>query len=85
MFRRAAIVFYIILVAGQYASAAQAGPGNKSAQRDEPPDVRIDWLKKHAVAVRTIDPKDDDFADLMPLVEAMALSEASGSRMTPAD
>ncbi len=27
------------------------------------------WLKKHAVAVRTIDPQDEDFKDLMPLVE----------------
>ncbi len=71
MFRRIAIVLCIILPAGQYASAAQAGRSKGSAQRDEPSDVRIDWLKKHAVAVRTIDPKDDDFADLMPLVKAI--------------
>ncbi|HUT94865.1 MAG TPA: erythromycin esterase family protein [Thermoguttaceae bacterium] len=70
MLRRVAIVL-CILPAGHPAIAAQAGPGNGSAQRDERPDARIDWLKKTAVAVRTIDPKDDDFADLMPLAKAI--------------
>jgi erythromycin esterase len=28
---------------------------------------KIDWLKKNAISIRTIDPDDDDFADLMPL------------------
>src|SRR5262245_16573058 len=28
---------------------------------------KIDWLKKNATPIRTIDPADDDFADLQPL------------------
>lgn len=32
---------------------------------------RVEWLKQHALAVRTIDPRDDDFADLAPLAEAI--------------
>ena len=71
MLRRVAIVLCIILPAGQYASAAQAGPGKESAQRDKPLDVRIDWLKKHAIAVRTIDPKDDDFTSLDKLADTV--------------
>lgn len=31
-------------------------------------DARADWLREHAVEVRTIDPADEDFADLEPLV-----------------
>jgi erythromycin esterase len=33
----------------------------------EPSDARVDWLKKHAVPLRTLDPADEDFADLEPL------------------
>lgn len=29
--------------------------------------TKIEWLKKNAIPIRTIDPADDDFADLMPL------------------
>lgn len=29
--------------------------------------ARVDWLAKHALPIRTIDPDDDDFADLAPL------------------
>src|SRR5207248_6952503 len=32
-----------------------------------PSDSRSDWLKKRALSVRSIDPADDDFTDLMPL------------------
>jgi erythromycin esterase len=32
-----------------------------------PSDAKSDWLKTHALAVRTIDLADDDFADLIPL------------------
>jgi erythromycin esterase len=30
-------------------------------------DPRVDWLKQHSIAVRTVDPADDDFSDLEPL------------------
>ncbi|HEX5758005.1 MAG TPA: erythromycin esterase family protein [Thermoanaerobaculia bacterium] len=37
-----------------------------------PPDPeRVRWVTEHAVAVRSIDPADEDFADLMPLVRAI--------------
>jgi erythromycin esterase len=29
--------------------------------------AKIEWLKKNAIPIRTIDPADDDFADLQPL------------------
>jgi erythromycin esterase len=35
-------------------------------------DARVDWLAKHAVPVRTVDPHDDDFADLAPLRKTLA-------------
>ncbi len=31
--------------------------------------ARTAWLGEHSVAVRTIDPADDDFSDLMPLID----------------
>lgn len=34
----------------------------------EPPE-RAAWLRDHAVVVRTVDPADDDFSDLRPLVD----------------
>jgi erythromycin esterase len=39
------------------------------AQEPAGPDqeARVAWLKKHAINVRSIDPNDDDFADLEPL------------------
>src|SRR6516162_207942 len=30
-------------------------------------EARIAWLKKHAIALRSIDPSDEDFTDLEPL------------------
>jgi erythromycin esterase len=46
------------------ASAKQAGVPREPAG---PADPRSNWLKKYALSVRSIDPADDDFADLMPL------------------
>lgn len=45
------------------------------ALADEPalkvdPD-RVRWVAEHAVAVRSIDPADEDFSDLLPLVQAI--------------
>jgi erythromycin esterase len=33
--------------------------------------VKIEWLSKNAVPVRSIDPDDDDFADLMPMKDIL--------------
>jgi erythromycin esterase len=37
--------------------------------------AKVDWLKNHAISVRTIDPEDDDFADLMPLVDQIGSAQ----------
>ena len=29
--------------------------------------AKVEWLRKNAIPIRTIDPADDDFTDLMPL------------------
>jgi erythromycin esterase len=34
-------------------------------------DFRVDWLRKNAVNIRTVDPKDQDFSDLAPLKKAI--------------
>ena len=34
-------------------------------------DPRVPWLKKNAVKVRSVDPSDTDFSDLMPLKKAI--------------
>lgn len=36
-----------------------------------PPDSRVDWLREHAVKVRTLDPGGDDFTDLIPIGKAI--------------
>lgn len=38
-------------------------------------DPRVDWLRDHAVPLRTIDPKDADFADLEPLRSVIGTAE----------
>ncbi len=37
--------------------------------QDSGADERVQWLKDHAVQVRSIDPADDDFSDLRPLID----------------
>jgi len=37
-----------------------------------PPDPRVAWLAAHAVRVRTVDPRAEDFADLAPLRKTLA-------------
>jgi hypothetical protein len=36
-----------------------------------PVSEKIDWIAKNAVALRSIDPRDDDFADLAPLKQSI--------------
>lgn len=44
-------------------------PAQQSEPNSESNQVRINWIKDNAVPVRTIDPNDEDYSDLMPLVE----------------
>jgi erythromycin esterase len=46
----------------QAGTSPTPGQGKKSATSNE-----VAWLKQHAIPVRTIDPRDDDFSDLEPL------------------
>jgi erythromycin esterase len=46
--------------------APKDDPAVIKAQQADP---RVKWLQDHAVPIRTIDPDDDDFADLMPLMK----------------
>lgn len=54
-----------LLAASLLFAAASAAPA-------APPDPRAEWLAKHAVRLRSIDPNDDDFADLQPLRKTLA-------------
>ena len=45
-----------------FLAGAMAGAGAR-----EPVDAKVEWLKKHAVPLRTLNPADEDFADLEPL------------------
>jgi erythromycin esterase len=49
-------------------SAALAATGGRAAQ---PSDALQDWLALHARPLRTIDPRDEDFADLEPVAAAI--------------
>lgn len=53
----------MLAAAALLAAVVAAGP---------PPDPRVAWLAKHALRVRTLDPRDDDFADLAPLRKTLA-------------
>lgn len=42
-----------------------------SSAQTPPIDQRVEWLRQHAVAIRTLDPADEDYEDLEPLGEAI--------------
>jgi len=44
-------------------------PAQPSGQTSDAIEARVKWIKDNAVPVRTIDPNDEDYSDLMPLVE----------------
>ena len=52
-----------------------AGPGVMAQQPTPTPHVSGDvidtWIADHAMAVRSIDPMDEDFSDLEPLLDAI--------------
>jgi len=46
-----------------------AKPADPKPADANPPDPHIAFLKDASIPIRTIDPKDEDFSDLMPLIE----------------
>jgi hypothetical protein len=50
-----------------------AAPALAEAPAPSDPE-RVRWLAEHALAVRSIEPADEDFADLMPLVRIIGRS-----------
>lgn len=57
---------------GLLASVVALGCGASCALAAEPPSpdpAKIHWLSEHALPVRSITPEDEDFSDLMPLVQ----------------
>ena len=48
--------------------------GSSLLAQKENDDERVRWLREHAKPIRSIDPADDNFADLMPLVERIGQS-----------
>jgi erythromycin esterase len=70
--KRSTLLLILICLLSQF-ERAYSGPQQPVGKvpagvaADTPREVRIAYLKKHAVPVRSIDPKDGDFADLEPL------------------
>lgn len=71
-----------VLCLGVLLSACVRVPAATTLTRDSQ-DPRFDWIREHVVPVQTIDPDDDDFSDLIPLmsplsdVRVVLLGEAS--------
>jgi erythromycin esterase len=57
------LVLSSVAVLGLLASGVQA------AEAPSPDSEKIHWLSEHAVPVRLIVPENEDFSDLMPLVQ----------------
>jgi erythromycin esterase len=53
------------------ARAVAAPGGGQGSNEGGPADRRVAWLKKHAAALRSIDPADEEFADLEPIRQAI--------------
>jgi len=51
--------------------AARPNPEEAEAARKDP---RVRWIREHASSIRSIDPDDDDFADLQPLAARIGKS-----------
>lgn len=59
-------VFATVSVDEVWSQPAQGVSTAKELAHSEDP-AKVDWLSKNAVPIRSIDPNDDDFADLLPL------------------
>src|SRR6476646_1280732 len=63
MRRAFSLVQFVIVGLVMQAASALADEPQATPQRE----ARVAWLKEHAVGLRSIDPADEDFADLEPL------------------
>src|ERR1700679_3746484 len=61
---RCAAVFSAVAVAIFVASCTARRLSPPAAPRE---DERVTWVRQHAVVVRSIDPRDGDYADLRPM------------------
>ncbi|MGE0479877.1 MAG: erythromycin esterase family protein [Phycisphaerae bacterium] len=57
--------------AADQAESATQPAASQPGSTESPSVARVKFLREHAVPIRTIDPDDDDFADLMPLKDAI--------------
>jgi uncharacterized protein (TIGR03067 family) len=65
MLARGIIVFTLVTAFCAVAAADDSKPADISAE------ARVAWLKQHVAPLRTIDPNDEDFADLEPIRQAI--------------
>jgi erythromycin esterase len=65
MLARGIIVFTLVTTVCGVVAADDAKPADVSAE------ARVAWLKQHVAPLRTIDPNDEDFADLEPIRQAI--------------
>jgi erythromycin esterase len=64
-----ALVLFYTSVASQ--AQSDSGMPQLAQEEDLAKDARVKWLKRNAVGVRSVDPKDEDFHDLMPLKKVL--------------
>ncbi len=57
----------IVFAQTQSSSNAQTSPSSINLANDP----RVEWLKKNAIKIRSVNPMDEDFSDLMPLKKAI--------------
>lgn len=60
------------LLASTGAAALVGSLGLASCATAQPPELAADWLKADAIPLRSIDPLDEDFSDLEPLVRKIS-------------
>jgi erythromycin esterase len=62
-----AFILSVLVVHPACAQAAPATPETRSATDS----ARVEWLRKHAAPIRTVDPADEDFSDLHAIGRAI--------------
>jgi len=68
-FERTASGFFVVWV---QCLSRPASSTERARVVEEAADPRVDWLRHNAVAVRAIDPADEDYSDLQPLKQILA-------------
>ncbi|HVF61401.1 MAG TPA: erythromycin esterase family protein [Thermoanaerobaculia bacterium] len=72
--RRSLLALLLLLAACRSSSApprAALAPSADCLEGSASDDPRVRWLAEHAIRVRSVDPADDDFADLQPLKDVL--------------